>query len=88
MGQKWGKKTLKMAHVQKCLLSIIAIVYQIEKLKKYKFWSPQMIKVCQKNSTFQKKKCIFGHFHVLAKITKMAKKPFFILKSGNFFGTP
>ena len=39
----------------------------------------------KKNSTFQKKKRIFGHFRVLAKITKMAKKPFFILKSGNFF---
>ena len=59
---------------------------QIKNVKTEKHRSPQMIKVCKKNSTFQKKKWIFGHFRVLAKITKMAKKPFFILKSGNFFG--
>ena len=39
----------------------------------------------KKISTFQKKKLIFGHFCDFAKITKMAKNPFFILKGGNFF---
>ena len=39
----------------------------------------------KKISTFQKKKWIFGHFCDFAKITKMAKNPFFLLRSGNFF---
>ena len=39
----------------------------------------------KKISTFQNKKWIFGHFCDFAKITKMAKNPFFILKGGNFF---
>ena len=39
----------------------------------------------KKISTFQKKKWILGHFCDFAKITKMAKKPFFLLRSGNFF---
>ena len=39
----------------------------------------------EKISTFQKKKWIFGHFCDFAKITKMAKNPFFLLKGGNFF---
>ena len=39
----------------------------------------------KKISTFKNKKWIFGHYCDFAKITKMAKNPFFILKGGNFF---
>ena len=37
------------------------------------------------NPTFFKKKWIFGHFCDFQKCVKMAKNPFFLEKSGNFF---
>ena len=83
------EKAEKMARAKKCPFSIFAhFFWPNQKCKNWKILVSQTeFCVPKKNSTFQNKKLIFGHFCVLAKITKMAKKPFFILKSGNFFGT-
>ena len=47
-----------------------------------------MIKVWQKKIHLLKEKIDFVRFCDFGKITKTAKNRFFLLKGGNFFGTP
>ena len=49
------------------------------------FSLPKWLRCARKNFHLSKEKWIFCHFCDFAKITKMAKNPFFLLKDGNFF---
>ena len=92
LSQKWIllaflRQKLKNGPCTKVNIFLFCLLFLTESksVKNEKILSPQMIKVCKKISTFQNKKWFFGHFCDFGQNTKMAKNPFFLLKSGNFF---